>query len=84
MILSQLKQKHKEKRLAEKGQEAIDEEDWEDIDEHEREVFEKTGYFDVPDTDAMITVSDQKMLEKKGGERNLADLIMQKMMAGEY
>jgi len=38
----------------------------------------------VPDTDAMITANDQKMLEKKGGERNLADLIMQKMMAGEY
>jgi len=27
-------------------------EDWEDVDEHEKEVYKTTGYFDVPDVEA--------------------------------
>lgn len=41
-----------------------DGEDWEDVDEHEKEVFATTGYFDVPDAEAHISSADQKILEK--------------------
>jgi hypothetical protein len=41
-----------------------EDEDWEDVDEHEKEVFATTGYFDVPDTDAVISKEDQKLLNK--------------------
>ena len=33
-------------------------EEWEDVDEHEKEVFQTTGYFDVPDVDAQISLAD--------------------------
>jgi len=26
-----------------------EEDDWEDVDEHEKDVFDKDGYFNVPD-----------------------------------
>jgi hypothetical protein len=26
-----------------------DDEEWEEVDEHEKDVFDKDGYFDVPD-----------------------------------
>jgi hypothetical protein len=29
-----------------------DDGDWEDVDEHEKDVFDKDGYFDVPEADA--------------------------------
>ena len=38
--------KHKPK------QEEKDEEEWEDVDEHEKDIFDKDGYFDVPDQQA--------------------------------
>lgn len=40
-----------------------DDSEWEDVDEHEKEVFQTTGYFDVPEGEAVITAADQKMLE---------------------
>ena len=32
--------------------------EWEDIDEHEKDVFDKDGYFDVMETDGIISASD--------------------------
>ena len=43
---------------------AREDEDWEDVDEHEKEVYETTGYFDVLDSDAQISKADQQMLEQ--------------------
>jgi len=64
-------------------------------------VFATTGYFDVPEGEALISESDQKLLQKMNnnndnatnpskmedagdGSKNLADLIMQKMQAGDF
>lgn len=78
-----------EKKRAARKNEGQDQE-WEDVDEHEKEVFATTGYFDVPDTDAHISMADQKLLQKmqetegpKDG-MNLADMIMAKMNAGDF
>ena len=48
----------KEKRKGKKDKDGDDSE-WEDVDEHEREVYQTTGYFDVPDVDATISAADQ-------------------------
>lgn len=66
---------------------------WEDVDDHEKDVFDKDGYFDVLEQDAIISSKDQQLLEKmqsdkekpkKEGEgQTLADLIMAKFQAGE-
>jgi len=37
---------------------------WEDVDEHERDVFDKDGYFDVMDQEAQISASDMALLDK--------------------
>ena len=37
-----------------KGEEA----EWEDVDEHEKDVFDKDGYYDVMETEAMISKND--------------------------
>lgn len=66
--------------------------EWEDVDEHEKDVFDKDGYFDVMDTEAMISANDQKILSAFGTDKpakvsegkSLADLIMQKLSAGDY
>ena len=78
-----------EKKRAARKTDGQDQE-WEDVDEHEKEVFATTGYFDVPDTDAHISMADQKLLQKmeetegpKDG-MNLADMIMAKMNAGDF
>ncbi len=39
-------------------------EEWEDIDEHERDVFDKDGYYDVNDTEQIISSSDLQILDK--------------------
>lgn len=65
---------------------------WEDVDEHEKDVFDKDGYFDVLDKDAQIEAGDLDLLmkfqnkNKKANDegKNLADLIMAKMEAGDY
>ena len=38
--------------------------EWEDIDEHEKDVFDKDGYFDVMETEAMISAGDQRILDQ--------------------
>ena len=53
----------KEIRQKRKGADPDDE--WEDVDEHEKEVFQATGgYFDVPDSEAQISAADQDLLAK--------------------
>lgn len=37
---------------------------WEDVDEHEKDVFDKDGYFDVLDSEAQIDQGDLDMLMK--------------------
>lgn len=41
-----------------------DDEIWEDVDEHEKDVFDKDGYFDVMDKDAEISQADLALLAK--------------------
>ena len=65
------------------------EDEWEDVDEHEKDVFDKDGYYNVMDEEAMISKNDQKILdqfkaesnkpEKVSEGRSLADLIMKKL-----
>ena len=66
MALKKLQQKKvdlKDKRVLLQHEKAKgQEEEWEDVDEHEREVFATTGYFDVPEVEALICESDQKLL----------------------
>ena len=38
-----------------------EDDDWEDVEEHEKEAFDKDGYFDVPDQ-AQISTNDEKLL----------------------
>jgi hypothetical protein len=52
----------KEKRADNKKKE-LEGEEWEDVDEHEKEVYATTGYFDIPDSEAHISAADQKLLE---------------------
>ena len=58
---AKLFQEIKNKRKSRKDKDGDDSE-WEDVDEHEKEVYQTTGYFDVPDVDAQISAADQKML----------------------
>lgn len=48
----------KTRREANKQGDAAEGEDWEDVDEYEREVYQTTGYFDVPDAEATISKAD--------------------------
>ena len=99
MVLRQLEEQKREKKAKEAGQEGIADEDWEDVDEHEKEVYATTGYFDCPDTEAQISKADEMLLQKMegkpsavedadqdktGGERTLADIIMQKLATGDF
>jgi len=36
-------------KLPKKSDKNNDDDDWEDVDEHEKDVFDKDGYFNVPD-----------------------------------
>lgn len=61
----------KGKLRKDKGKDGSDDE-WEDVDEHEKDVFDKDGYFDVPETEHnQISKNDEKLLQalnqKKGG-----------------
>ena len=41
-----------------------DDDEWEDVvDEHEKDVFDKDGYFDVPEEQAQISKNDEKLLQ---------------------
>ena len=44
-------------------EEAKDEEEWEEVDEHEKDVFDKDGYFDVPDQQTQISANDERLLK---------------------
>ena len=46
-------------KLREEGK--TEEEDWEDVEEHEKDAFDKEGYFEVPDQ-AEISKNDEKLL----------------------
>ena len=78
--------------------EDADEEEWEEVDEHEKDIFDKDGYFDVPDHQTQISANDEKLLKtlqkkreesgkvkpKESESLNLADLIMQKLANGQF
>lgn len=51
-ILAEIKENRKKKQGEENDE-------WQDVDEHERDVYATTGYFDVPDEEAMISKHDQ-------------------------
>lgn len=82
----------KERREANNKQD----DEWQDVDEHEKEVYATTGYFDVPEEEAHISKHDQNLLlqmeqsykpQEIGGVeggKNLADIIMQKLATGDY
>jgi essential nuclear protein 1 len=75
-----------------------DDEEWEEVDDHEKDIFDKDGFFDIPEGQEQISANDEKLLktmqkrrEETGKARpkesenvNLADLIMQKLAAGEF
>lgn len=87
-ILAEIKEKRKNKRMQEEDDE------WQDVDEHEKEVYATTGYFDVPEVEAHISKHDQQLLQKmekntlsdkqRSEGVNLADIIMQKLATGDY
>lgn len=49
-ILAEIKEKRKSNKK--------EDDEWEDVDEHEREVYATTGYFDVPEEEAQISKHD--------------------------
>ena len=93
-MLKKAEKKWKKGTLTKKKEEADGE--WEDVDEHEKDVFDKDGYYDVPVEQTQISTNDEKLLktlakkrEESGKARpkdsesiNLADLIMQKLQNG--
>jgi essential nuclear protein 1 len=52
-----------ERKKSKKGTGNEDDSEWEDVDEHEKEVFATTGYFDIPEQEALISKQDQDLLE---------------------
>ena len=57
MILKEIEERKKAARRTGKSG-GIDDAEWEDVDEHEKEVFGTTGYFDIPDSEALISAAD--------------------------
>jgi hypothetical protein len=58
-LMKEINAKRKQKKNKDE-----DDSEWEDVDEHEKEVYQTTGYFDVPDVDAQISKADQTLLSK--------------------
>lgn len=53
LLMKEIEERRRQARRTGKSGENIDDAEWEDVDEHEREVFKTTGgFFDVPDSDA--------------------------------
>lgn len=52
VVLKQLEEEKRAKRSKDADGEGMADEDWEDVDEHEKEVYATTGYFDCPDSEA--------------------------------
>jgi hypothetical protein len=98
LALKKAEKRLKKGTLHAKKKEDADEEEWEEVDEHEKDVFDKDGYFDVPDQQAQISANDEKLLKtlqkkreetgkvraKESESVNLADLIMQKLSSGQF
>ena len=75
-----------------------DSEEWEEVDDHEKDVFDKDGYFDVPESQGQISATDEKLLKilqrkreetgkaqpKQAENINLSDLIMMKLQTGQF
>ena len=60
----QLKKALKDKKRKEgKSKHAEEEDEWEDVDEHEAEVFDKEGFFGVPEQQ-LISAEDENLLKK--------------------
>jgi predicted DNA binding CopG/RHH family protein len=55
-ILAEIAEKRKNKKNEDENDE------WQDIDDHEKEVYATTGYFDVPEVEAHISKHDQQLL----------------------
>jgi len=64
LLLKEIQEKKRIQKRTQSGNNEMnaDGEEWEDVDEHEKEVFATTGYFDVPDSEAHISAADQKLL----------------------
>lgn len=63
--MKEIEERRRAARRAGKNGESIDDAEWEDVDEHEREVFKTTGgYFEVPDTDAQVSAADLQIFEQ--------------------
>ena len=53
LLMKEIEERRRQARRTGKSGENIDDAEWEDVDEHEREVFKTTGgFFEVPDSDA--------------------------------
>jgi hypothetical protein len=63
IILKEIEERKKAAKRSGKSGQAIDDEEWEDVDEYEKEVYATTGYFDIPESDAHISAGDLKILE---------------------
>jgi hypothetical protein len=64
LLMKEIQEKKRVQKRTQSGNNEMnaDGEEWEDVDEHEKEVFATTGYFDVPDSEAHISAADQKLL----------------------
>lgn len=49
-------------RQMKKSNKNKEENEWEDVDEHEKEAFDKDGYFEVPNEHEHINENDEKLL----------------------
>ena len=53
LLMKEIEERRRQARRTGKSGENIDDAEWEDVEEHEREVFKTTGgFFEVPDSDA--------------------------------
>lgn len=61
MLLGKEIKKHNAKK---KAHDQDNDDQWEDLDEHEQDVFDRDGYFEVMDEEKMISNADLKLLQK--------------------
>lgn len=57
--------------------------DWEDVDEHEKDVFDKDGYFDVLESEAAISKHDQTILQSFQKPASSGPSAVQKEASGQ-
>lgn len=81
-ILNEIKERRKANKSSTKS-EADDQ--WEEVDDHEKEVYATTGYYEVPEDHQQISSADMQLLQGLNkNEKTLADVIMQKLKDGDY